>query len=647
MARVMTKGAVLAPGVVARTDRRGVTARSDKAQGVISPTEPDGAVTLSPERADIDTLRKKLRDYVDLKSEEIEERRVASSYYHTNGQWSEKERQALKERGQPEITYNRIARKINGVVGLLERLRQDPKAYPRTSAHESGADVATQCVRYGLDASQWDAKLSDVSLDLALAGIGGWELGLEPADDNSSDPMWDRVPPETFFYDPRSLRHDFSDARFMGVAKWMDKAEAIAFMPDAREEIENSVSTLSTSAYAEELDPDTQHLWWDGSQKKIRVVETWYREGDRWFWAIHTGIEVLSEGESPFTKRGKSACRFVMQSANVDERGVRYGFVRNLKGAQDEINHRRSRALHAFNTKQVIVEEGIVSDPDRLRREAHRIDGVVSLDPGSSGKIRIENNTDIAVANVQMLQEAKEEIENFGPNPALIGQGLDNKSGRAIALLQQAAIAELGPFIVRVRSMKIRCYELMWEAIQANWTQAREIRLTDDEGNPGFLPINQPVTDEYGMPTGQVENPIGKLMVDFVLDEGPDTVTLREDAQQAIGQAMSAGGQAIPPQVMVQLSRALMSNMNLSPSDKKRIMDAYDQMEQAGQQPPAPEEQAAVELELRNKAATAADREASALHKTEQARQLGMQNSANALAAEIAAQGYANMVPGY
>lgn len=620
MALIASERSALAPGVIAPDDaRKGVVPSTDRRQGVIPSSEPNGAVVASSEKPDVDRFRRMLRDYVDLKMDEIDERRSAWAYYHAK-QWTEKERKTLEDRGQPEITYNRIAKKINGIIGLLERLRQDPKAYPRTPAHEQGAEVATQAMRYVLDASHWESQLSEVNLDLAVGGIGGWEQSLEQTEDGSADPILARQPGDTFFYDPRSLKHDFSDAHFVGVAKWMREDEAKAFLPDSVKDIEASVSGLANGTDAEALTPDTDNLWWDTALKKLRIVEVWYRDQGKWRYAIHTGMIVLQEGDSPFKdSKGQSAARFIMQSANVDEKGNRYGFVRNLKGAQDEINHRRSRALHAFNTKQVIIEEGAVDDVEKIRAEAHRVDGVVALPAGQAGKLRIESNTDIAVANVQMLQEAKEEIENFGPNSALIGQGLDNKSGRAIALLQQAAIAELGPFIVRVRAMKLRCYAQTWEAVREFWKTPRYIRLTDDEGLAGFMGVNQPRENEFGQVVG-VENPIGKVMVDFVLDEGPDTITLREDAQQAIGQAMSAGGQAIPPPVMTQLSRALISTMNLPSSDKKRIMGAYDQIEQAASQP-NPAQQQAEQIQLAQGAAKVKETEASAMLKMAQAGQ--------------------------
>jgi hypothetical protein len=638
----------LAPGVVAPDDvRGGVTPSTDRREGYVPSSEADGVVSGATDEDRLTKLRKFLRDYVDLKSEEIEERREANRYYHDK-QWTKEELEALKERGQPPITYNRFKRKVNGVVGLLERLRQDPKAYPRTPAHVDGADVATQCLRYALDASEWESSLSDVVLDLSIAGVGGYQLGLEPADDESVDPALERVAPETFFYDPRSVKPDFSDARFLGIAKWMAKDEVVAFLPDAKDDVAESIETLSNDpSYAEELDPDKEALWWDREMKKVRVVEVWYREGDTWRYAIHTGAAVLAEGESPFKDgKGKSASGFSMQSCNVDEKGNRYGFFRTMKGPQDEINHRRSKALHAFNSRQITVTDGFVSDVETIRREAARVDGVIALPDGQKGKLEINSNSEMALANVQMLQEAKDEIENFGPNTATaMGQGDSNKSGRAIALLQQAAIAELGPFIVRVRSMKLRCYTLTWEAIRQFWTSERYVRITDDQGLAGFIGVNVQRTDDWGQPVG-MENPIGKVMVDFVLDEGPDTVTLREDAQMALGQALSSVGTApLPPQVLMEVMRALFETMNLPPASTKRIAEAFKQLEQP-QPPPQPDplQVRGAVAEVAKTEAEAQDKAAAAALKGEQAVTAGMQNRMNQLAAQIGQLGGAQIV---
>jgi hypothetical protein len=92
---------------------------------------------------------------------------------------------------------------------------------------------------------------------------------------------------------------------------------------------------------------------------------------------------------------------------------------------------------------------------------------------------------------LEMLQEAKNEIENFGPNPALIGQGLEDSSGRAIQLLQQAGIAELGPYLSAYKNWKNRVYRDIWNIIQRYWTSERWIRVTDDQNLAQFFQINK------------------------------------------------------------------------------------------------------------------------------------------------------------
>src|SRR5687767_3512370 len=86
---------------------------------------------------DVAKLRRQYLDFVDAKRAERQESQQARHYYHGD-QWTATDRNTLALRKQPDTTYNRIARKINGVIGVLERLRQDPKAFPRTPEHAEG-----------------------------------------------------------------------------------------------------------------------------------------------------------------------------------------------------------------------------------------------------------------------------------------------------------------------------------------------------------------------------------------------------------------------------------------------------------------------------------------------------------------------------
>ncbi len=481
----------------------------------------------------VERLKRQYYDYIGAKSAEIEEARQSRHYYHGD-QWTEQEIAVLQRRKQPVVTSNRIERKINAVVGIVEKLRQDPKAYPRTPEHEQGADVATAVMRYCLDTNDWKSKSTRNARLGAVDGIAGVEFDLETGDHGDPDLGVHIVYCDTFFYDPRSFDEGFTDARYMGIAKWIDVDQAKELMPNKADEIDGLMEEGSDITSA--ADQDRERVWVNTSLKRLRLVDHWYICKGQWCWTLYIGNTVMMQGISPFhDDKGKTFPRFLMFSANVDHDGDRYGFIRNLKSAQDEINMRRSKALHLLNTRRVVSEKGAVDDIEIARREWAKPDGWVETNPGL--KMQPDES---AVADfkgqLEMLQESKTEIENFGPNPALIGQGLEDSSGRAIALLQQAGMAELGPYLSAYKNWKIRVYRAIWNIITEHWKAERWIRVTDDQQVAQFFQINKLGQDQYGHPA--IVNAIGSMDVDFIIDEGPDTVNMQADSAatlQALG----------------------------------------------------------------------------------------------------------------
>ena len=144
------------------------------------------------DKPDLGEKRRKFRAYESNKEREIREAQVARRYYHGK-QWTDAEIRELKKRKQPVMTFNRVARKIDGVVGLIERLRQDPKAFARTPQHEQGADLATACVRYVLDQQEWKAKSPLAGQDGAVDGIGGLEIEIGGGDQGDPEIEFDLV----------------------------------------------------------------------------------------------------------------------------------------------------------------------------------------------------------------------------------------------------------------------------------------------------------------------------------------------------------------------------------------------------------------------------------------------------------------------
>lgn len=509
-------------------------------------------------------LRRQYLDFASSKSAELEEQRTARHYYHGD-QWTSTEVDILRGRKQPILTNNRVGRKIDGVVGLVERLRQDPKAYPRTPEQAEGAEVATEALRYVLDAQDWQPVSAESARNGSINGIAGLEIFLEAGDQGDPDIGFAIVDPETFFYDPRSKRFDFSDARYMGVAKWIDLDVAKEMFPDQAEELGGLVDTGGAEGWQQK---DNDFRWVNTELSRVFLVEHWYQKASEWRFCFYVATTELKSGSSPFfDEKGKPVCRFEMYSVNIDHDGDRYGFVRNMKSAQDEINARRSKALNILNVRRIIMEEGATNDIEKLRKEAVRPDGVIVRNPGKELMFDDTAKEADLAGQLEFLNEAKQEIDQFGPNPQLMGQQDAPQSGRAIALLQSAGMAELGPFVLAYRGWKIRVYRKIWNAVQRYWTSERWIRVTDREGMAQFLPVNQMEIGEDGQP--RIVNRLGALDVDIIMDEGPDSINMMQDTFDIL-QTLAQNGVPVPPAVFMELSQ-------VDSRTKKKVLDLLNQ----------------------------------------------------------------------
>lgn len=535
--------------------------------------------------------KKAYLDYLTNKTAEIEEQKEARRYYH-GAQWTNEQLKVLKKRRQPPSTKNRIARKIDGTIGLIERLRQDPKAFPRTPKHEQGAELATAVLRYALDEQDWKAKSPECARDGAVDGFGGVELEIEDGDHGDKEVGFDIVEPDSFFYDPRSYRADFSDAGYMGQGKWVEIDIAKDMFPDKAD----LISGLAEDGSELSTNPDREQKWFsfDGGKKLVRLVDVWYKHKGEWCWAIFTGSVILMEGQSYLRdEKNKTACKYIMFSCNVDHDGDRYGFVRHMKSSQDSFNFKHSKLNHILASRRLILSQGSVQDVEKARAEWARDDGVIVVNGNVNDGAKPDDRSFDFAGWAKLLEEDKMELDNYGPNQALIGD-LTNQSGRAIQLLQQAGMAELGPYILGYRGWKVRVYRALFSAIQQHWQGERWVRVTDDDGVAQFIQINGTDVGPDGFPT--MVNAIGSLDVDIILDEGPDTVNAQADLYETLQQVLPSIGDKLSPAEASAAVKLLIDSSAMPGSAKKTFREAQ-------QAPPDPMQQAAAKLELEGKQA--------------------------------------------
>lgn len=431
--------------------------------------------------------------------------------YYDGIQLTSTERQALADRGQPDIIVNRTRVAINGILGIIAHSHTDPKAWPRTQEDTDSADVMSDVLRYVTQKNHFNSIKVLCAKDNFIGGACALMVGVDP---NKNVPLT-QIRWEEFIYDPRSRALNFSDARYKGIGKWMfydDVQVKYKNAPNIRGELGTSIGMIGSGDDFMGDRPLNQG-WLDTRTRRIFVAEIYYRCGKVWYKTVFWAGGVLEEGVSPYKDEyGVPTCPIEAVSCYIDRENNRYGIVRDMKPLQDEINKRRSKLLHLINSSQIQARDpsAIEVDAETARTEAARPDGVL---PFGWQKVP---TSDMAQGQMLLLTEAKNEMERFGPNPAVLGRQGADTSGRALLARQQAGMIELAVVLDQLDDWELRVYKAIFCRVKQFWTAPQFIRVTDDIDAPKFVGINQPVPNpNAGQPImGPMPHPAGGLIED-------------------------------------------------------------------------------------------------------------------------------------
>lgn len=512
--------------------------------------------------------------------------------YYDNKQWTAEETAVLKARGQPAIAFNVIKSRVEFLLGLEKQERRDPKAYYRNQRDQPAADAFTAGLRYAADSADFPVKRSRAWKNMVVEGYGGVELFAEPDAIDYALKInvipWDRI-----VYDPHSSQEDFSDARYLGQVLWMDLEEAVEkYGEENRGVIENTLKESGQSGRTYDDRPKWQ-VWSDPKRKRVRVVSLWHKEAGRWFLCEFTKGGELSYQESPYqTKQGESLCPLIIESAHIDRENNRYGEVRHLVDPQDEVNKRRSKALHQSVSRGVIAEAGAVEDVAKTRKELARPDFYVEVQRDS--RFEVVDGIQLAAGQAALLQDAMSYIAQAGPNSALLGKGTEDQSGRAIEAQQAGGMVEMGDLLDALRRFDQRVFQMLANMMQQFWTAERWIRVTDDELSPQAIGLNVSEVDEYGNPLG-AQNAVAEMDVDVIIADAENVIAMQGETYQAFMQSLPALAQMPPAFAQI----AVKVNPALKAAQKREILEALEQMS-------APNPMAAEQAEL-SKAQAEAD----------------------------------------
>lgn len=547
-------------------------------------------------------------------TQDAREEALQARDYYDGYQWTDEEINELTARKQPPLTDNKLKDKIDYMIGLEIASRTDPKAFPRTPQHEQDAEAITDALRFVGDAQDFPKVRSDIAENIFIEGMGGAEVYVKESKDGY-DVCIKRNRFERSYWDPHSSDRDFGDARYLGTFVWMDFDAAKEKWSEESSTWEACAGEMKNGGTGDsDADRPTDNPHIDRARNRVRILEQYFLKDGTWWRAkfVKNGWIEKAE-ESPYKDdEGEPEHPYAWGSAYVDKENNRYGVVRRYKSLQDEVNHRKSKSLHLLNTKQVLSEDGAITDIQKFRKELHKPDGVMEYTPGM--KVEVQQNLDLSAGHFQLMQQAIEALSITGPKA--ITNVTPSQSGRAKQLDRQSDALELGRIFDHLRYLQKMTYRKAWHRIKQYWTEEKWVRIRDDEGAPKFVQLNRPITaqDMVGIaqkngiqvhpelgriaaltPTKVMakRNDVAALDVDIILDEMPDVVTLQQE-QFADLVTLAQAGVIFPPEVYIDAS-----NLRNKKSAKEKLSGGDDPEKQALAQVQAEMEQRAREAAIR------------------------------------------------
>ena len=133
---------------------------------------------------------------------------------------------------------------------------------------------------------------------------------------------------------PNSQTLDFSDTPLRGHdANGSTSRRRRTNWPDSADELAEKVPTSAPTPYPR--DDDRRLKWWDHNEKRVRVVDHWYKRGGDWCYTIYCGdVDPRGRREPVQEREGREHLQiFDVLSADVDHDNDRYGFYQRLEGA--------------------------------------------------------------------------------------------------------------------------------------------------------------------------------------------------------------------------------------------------------------------------------------------------------------------------
>lgn len=376
--------------------------------------------------------------------------------YMDGEQWSADERYTIESRGQQATVINTIRPTIDMVCAVASQQQADIQVIGRENSDENMATLLTGLLKHVLDNCHYDYQEKIGVRESYIGGRSWFEVGIFTDERGKDLIKVDHVPWENVYLDPFSRKPDGSDARFIIKAKWLDRDVVKTLFPEAEQMID---SVFEDDYHGQEYEAQLNstgrsEFYWDAKSNRVRVCECYYKIPER------VKIKVLNEdsGKEETKEIIKDVLHYVIFADEVilqgsatdhkantpeldidvyplvpmyctrDRKGRPAGLVKTLIDLQDQINKLESKFMWTMMSNRLIVEDGACDDLESVREEYQRPDGVVKLNSGGLGKIRVDDKyRDLSFMSNHLNFLLATEQRISGVNDSMLGLGGTNE----------------------------------------------------------------------------------------------------------------------------------------------------------------------------------------------------------------------------
>jgi hypothetical protein len=533
-------------------------------------------------------------------------------------QWSEEDKQILRDQGRPPITFNRIGPVLKAVAGSEVNTRQDIQYLPREIGDASLNEVLTEAGRYLADEAEAEDEESDAFVDCATCGLGWIEMRLDYERDPSGFYTEDRVSPFEMFWDASATKRNLSDARRLWRAKSMDRLEAEGLFPDVDPEDLDA-------AWAEDRDSDEPHheiqpgerrserdIGGDtgAKTKRVTIVECQWWERVKVALVIDptTGQPTEMEPEQAKVLERRAAVlgmpvqifhqmrrkyrraflgaailgtvddapagdRFSYAALTGDRdqnNNSWYGIVRPMRDPQRFANKWLSQTLDMLNRQQkggVMYEAGAVEDPREFERDYAKPGSVTQVNAGAltGQRIREKQLPQMPSGHWQLMEFAITSIrDSSGVNLEILGQQQQAQAGVLEMTRKQAAMNILATLFDALRRARKHIGQVRLYFIQNYLSDGRLVRITGAAGQQVIPLLRDKTAGDF----------------DVVIDEAPSSPNQQAIVWSTFVQVLPVIRDMITPEVLLEV-------LPYSPFPDSFVSKMKQLLAQKGQDPEA------------------------------------------------------------